>query len=105
MGTRNDEEHIFCIDKGTEKWATRIGPIYDFEGNNWSRGPNATPTVSSDYLLALGSQGELVCVSPANGKEYWRVNLPKELAAQVNPITGPQDSQGWGFRSSPSIDG
>jgi outer membrane protein assembly factor BamB len=106
MGTRQDDEYVFCLDKGTEKWAAKIGPIYDFQGNNWSRGPNATPTVGGDYLLALGSQGELVCVNPADGKEHWRVNLPRDLAAQVNPVTSPvPDNQGWGFCWSPIIDG
>jgi outer membrane protein assembly factor BamB len=105
MGGRKDDEYIICIEKGAEKWAKKIAPIYDFEGNNWSRGPNGTPTVNGDYLLALGSQGELVCLNPASGDEHWRVNLPKDLAGQVNPITGPEGNMGWGYCWSPIIDG
>jgi outer membrane protein assembly factor BamB len=106
MGARDEVEYVYALDrKGKEQWTTKIGPVYDFEGNSWSRGPNATPTVEGELLYALGSQGELLCVSVADGKEKWRKNLPKELAAEVNPIQGGDPKMGWGFSWSPLVDG
>jgi outer membrane protein assembly factor BamB len=49
--------------------------------------------------------GDLVCISAAGGKEVWRKNLPKDLAAEVNPIGGGPKKLGWGFTCSPIIDG
>jgi outer membrane protein assembly factor BamB len=106
MGAREGTEQVFALDgKGEELWSTKIGPVFDFKSNAWSRGPNATPTVDGDALYALGSQGDLVCVSVADGKERWRKNLPKDLGAEVNPIGGAPEKMGWGFSWSPLVDG
>src|SRR5262245_31519577 len=62
MGTRGDDEYALALDaKGKEKWATKIGKVFDFKSNRWSRGPNGTPTVDGDLVFALGSQGQLLC--------------------------------------------
>ena len=103
-GARGEEEYIFCLtDKLKETWSTKIGKMFDFQGNTFSGGPNASPAIRGDYLVALGSQGEVVCVHPATGKEHWRKNLPRELGGVVNPIQGGPG--GWGFAASPRIDG
>jgi outer membrane protein assembly factor BamB len=106
MGARGDDEYVLCLDeKGKESWATRIAKVYDFKGNAWSHGPNSTPTVDGDWVFALGSQGELACVNKADGKLAWRKNLPRELAAAVNPVGGGPAKTGWGFCWSPLVDG
>ena len=105
MGSRGDTEHLFALDnKGRELWSVRIGPLYDFKGNNWSRGPNATPTVDGERLFALGSQGELICVN-TSGKEQWRKSMPKDLGGQVSTVGGGPKGMGWGFSWSPLVDG
>ena len=105
MGARGDTEHLFALDnKGRELWSVRIGPLYDFKGNNWSRGPNATPTVDGERLFALGSQGELICVN-TSGKEQWRKSMPKDLGGQVSTVGGGPKGMGWGFSWSPLVDG
>jgi outer membrane protein assembly factor BamB len=105
MGARDKVEYVLALDgKGQELWTAKIGPQFDFDSNNWSGGPNATPTVDGDMLYALGSQGELLCVD-LSGKERWRKNLPKELDAQVNGIGGGPKNMGWGFSWSPLVDG
>jgi outer membrane protein assembly factor BamB len=107
MGARGEDEYVFCLDeKGQEAWATKIGKVFDFKGNAWSRGPNATPTVDGERVFALGSQGVLVCVNKADGKEVWRKDLPKELAAEVNnDAPGGEKKFGWGYCWSPLVDG
>jgi outer membrane protein assembly factor BamB len=106
MGARGNDEYVFALDdKGKQKWATKLGPVFDFAGNTWNLGPNATPSVDGDLVYALGSQGILVCVKKGDGGEVWRKDLPKELSAQVNPIGGGPENMGWGFAWSPLVDG
>src|SRR5437660_1087936 len=62
-GTERIEYLIALDNKGAKKWAAKIGKMFDFEGNQWSAGPNATPTVDGKLIYALGSQGELICVN------------------------------------------
>src|SRR5436305_13473950 len=58
MGCRKDTEYVIALDdKGQERWSAKIGPVYDFNSNSWSRGPNGTPTVAGERVFALGSQG------------------------------------------------
>lgn len=105
-GARKNVEYVIALDGAQEKWAAEIGPIYDFNGNAWSAGPNAAPLVEGDSLYAVGSQGELICVDIANGKDRWRINMPKALSAEVNPVGGdPESKFGWGHSASPLLDG
>jgi outer membrane protein assembly factor BamB len=107
MGARGDDEFLIALnDKGEEAWALKIGPVWDFMGNNWSRGPNGTPSVDGDLVFAVGSQGILVC-SDTKGKEQWRKDLRKEMKAQVTEEGGGQntDHRGWGYSWSPLVDG
>jgi outer membrane protein assembly factor BamB len=105
MGARDKTEYVFALDaKGQELWSVKIADMYDFENNAWSGGPNATPTVDGGLVFALGSQGELVCVT-TDGKERWRKDLRKDLGGQVNAIGGGDDNMGWGFSWSPLVDG
>jgi outer membrane protein assembly factor BamB len=107
IGGRGEVEFLIAVDvkTGKQAWATPVGPLYQFEGNRWSAGPSATPTVAGGMIYALGGNGDLLCVAAATGKEVWRRNLPKELDAQVNPIGGGPKNLGWGFTWSPLIDG
>jgi outer membrane protein assembly factor BamB len=106
MGSRKGTEYLFALDaKGKELWATAIGPLYDWKGNQWSSGPNATPAVSGDTIVTVGSQGILLCTDLA-GKMLWKKDLVTDLAAEVNPIQCPTGkSPAWGFSWSPLIDG
>jgi outer membrane protein assembly factor BamB len=99
------EQVIALDDKGVELWSAPIGPMYDWDGNQWSGGPNSTPAVDGDLVFALGSQGELVCVTRSDGKVKWRKNLPDKLDAEVSPGPGGPDKIGWGYNGSPLVDG
>lgn len=108
MGARADVELIIALDAtGKELWTAKIGPVFDFKSNAWSRGPNGTPCVDNGLLYALGSQGDLVCVETKGGKEVWRKNLPKDMAGEVNNVFGGPDTEkmGWGYSWSPLVDG
>jgi outer membrane protein assembly factor BamB len=106
MGTRGSNEVLLALDEaGQERWAATIAPIFDFKSNQWSRGPNATPSVDGGLVYALGSQGMLLCAQADSGKEVWRKDLPREMGAEVNPIGGGPEKFGWGFSWSPLVDG
>lgn len=112
LGDRGEKEYLIALNtqptrKGpvSEAWAAEIGSKFDWEGNRWSAGPSATPTVDGKQLFALGGFGDLVCADAATGKIQWRKNLPAELEAEVNPIGGGPKKLGWGFTWSPLVDG
>src|SRR5947209_8056003 len=80
MGARDKQEYVIALDgSGKQLWSAKIGPMYDFKVNQWSGGPNATPSVDKDLIYALGSGGDLVCVS-TKGQEVWRKSLFKDFA-------------------------
>jgi outer membrane protein assembly factor BamB len=105
-GGRGDDEVLIALDAktGREVWTAKIGPTFRWKGNSWSAGPSAAPTVAGERIFALGGNGDLLCVSTA-GKELWRINLPKDLDGQVNPIGGGPRNLGWGFTGAPLVDG
>lgn len=106
MGSRKGVEQVIALDdKGAEMWSANIGPVFTFPTNQWSEGPNASPTVDGNLLFALGSQGDLVCVDLTTHAAVWRKNLPKDLGAEINPIGGGPPKMGWGFAWSPVVDG
>jgi outer membrane protein assembly factor BamB len=108
LGAREDSEYLIALDltgkEPKEKWAVKIGPTFSWKGNQWNKGPSATPTVAGDFIFAQGGQGDLLCATTA-GKEKWRKSLPKDLKGQVNPIGGGPANVGWGYAGSPLVDG
>ena len=111
-GGRGDADAVIALDISgavpKELWTAKIGPLFQWKGNTWNQGPNASPTVDGDAVYAVGGFGDLVCVSAADGKERWRVNLPKDLGGEVNPIGGGLEEPtplGWGYSGSPLVDG
>jgi outer membrane protein assembly factor BamB len=109
MGARGNDEYLIALDltknPPAEKWpALKIGPTFTWKGNQWNKGPSATPTVVGDLIFAQGGQGDLLCATTA-GKEKWRKSLPKDLKGQVNEIGGGPPNVGWGYNISPLVDG
>jgi len=118
-GAREEVEQLICLDSGTgrELWSAAIGPKFDFEGNTWGAGPRATPCVfpssnpGTNYVVALGGSGGMICVNLADGKIVWSRHMMKELSGEVNPIGGGPGTKpgepkvGWGYSWSPLVDG
>lgn len=112
---RGDAEYLVAFDLATargmppkELWAVKLGPLFQWKGNSWNKGPNASPTVGEGMIYALGGFGELIGVAADTGKELWRKNLPRDLGGEVNPIGGGLEEPtplGWGYASSPLLDG
>ncbi len=105
LGTEEKTETAFALSsEGKLLWKAPIGPIFDFDSNSWSGGPNSTPAVSDGKVVALGSQGILVCLDAKDGKEIWKIDLPAAMGAEVNPVGGGPDKMGWGYSWSPIIE-
>ena len=68
MGDRpvdgTESQFVLALDLATQKeiWAARVGPPH-------ADGPRSTPTVDGELLYALGTDGDLVCLETATGKE------------------------------------
>ena len=89
------KERVRCFDSATGKelWTHAYDAPYEL---SFPAGPRCTPTVDGDLVYALGAEGLLTCLSTADGKLLWEMDLKKTY--QVNsPI--------WGFASHPLVVG
>jgi len=96
MGDRpdsgKDSQFVLAFDLNTRKelWGTRVGPPH-------TDGPRCTPTLDGDLLYALGTEGDLVCLETASGKQRWHKNLVRDFHGQMMSM--------WKFSESPLVDG
>jgi outer membrane protein assembly factor BamB len=95
MGDHGAEQFVEALDGQTGKmlWKTKIGPSHEDEYG----GPRATPTVDGTLLYAVGTEGDVLCLETATGKEVWRKSLSKDFGGQM--------MSGWKFSESPLVDG
>jgi outer membrane protein assembly factor BamB len=97
MGDRSgtdgqESQYVIALDLETQKelWATRVGPPH-------RDGPRCTPTIDGPRVYALGTSGDLLCLSTANGELHWQRNLPADFGGKM--------MSGWKFSESPLVDG
>ncbi|HUG53491.1 MAG TPA: PQQ-binding-like beta-propeller repeat protein [Vicinamibacteria bacterium] len=95
MGDTGGRQHVIALDRdrGRILWKAEVGPVHDDEYG----GPRATPTVDGDLVFAIGTDGDLVCLEAATGRERWRRSLPRDFGGSV--------MSGWKFSESPLVDG
>lgn len=95
MGDRNGAQHLIALSDsdGSEVWSVRVGPVWDSEYG----GPRGTPAVSDGAVYAVGTEGDLVAVDAASGKELWRRNFVRDFGGRM--------MSSWKFAESPLIDG
>ena len=95
MGDHGAEQFVEALDAQTGKmlWKTKVGPSHEDEYG----GPRGTPTIDGALLYAVGTEGDVVCLDTATGKEVWRRNLPKDFGGQM--------MSDWKFSESPLVDG
>jgi outer membrane protein assembly factor BamB len=95
LGDRQDSQQLVAMNLADGKilWTAKVGPTWEDEYG----GPRGTPTVDGDRVYALGSDGDLVCVQAATGKEMWRKNLASDFGGRV--------MSSWKWAESPLVDG
>lgn len=95
MGDREGSQQVVAMNLADGKivWTAKVGPVWEDEYG----GPRGTPTVDGERIYALGSDGDLVCVQAATGKEVWRKSLARDFGGQV--------MSRWKWAESPLVDG
>ncbi len=85
--------YLFALDKnGKQRWRTSYGPEWE-DGHDGAR---TTPTVVADKIYLMSGVGNAVCVSTADGKIVWKVDLVKSFGAR---------NLRWGMTESLLVDG
>jgi len=95
MGDLADGQYVLALNRadGKLQWKARVGPRWDDERG----GPRGTPTVDGELLYALGTEGDLVCLEAATGRERWRRSLLRDFGGRM--------MSAWKFAESPLVDG
>ena len=96
MGALAEDEMVMAFDlvTGNKLWAAKVGKLFKEPHGD---GPRSTPAVDGGLVYALGSEGNLVCIDSATGKEVWRKSLPVDFKGKT--------SFSYGFSESPLVDG
>lgn len=94
MGDRRDGQYALAFNEADGKplWATRIGETHEDEYG----GPRGTPTVDGDSVYVLSSDGTVVVMDAATGRQKWSKSLTRDYGA-ATPT--------WLFAESPLVDG
>jgi outer membrane protein assembly factor BamB len=95
MGDKDGAQRVFALRKadGRIAWSARVGPAWNDEAG----GPRTTPVVDGELVYAIGTEGDLVGLDSATGKERWRRSLPRDFGGSM--------MSGWKFSESPLVDG
>jgi outer membrane protein assembly factor BamB len=80
----------FDLATRTRKWKARVGPPH-------RDGSRCTPTVHDGLVYVIGTDGDLVCVEAATGKDVWRKNFKRDFGGRM--------MSGWRYSESPLVDG
>ncbi len=98
LGNEGAEESVLALSAkdGSRGWAARLGPVGHPQQDPNYPGARSTPTVDGEYLFALGSDGDLVCLETAKGKEVWRKHLRTDFGGKYGE---------WAYAESPLVDG
>ncbi|MCL2710072.1 MAG: PQQ-like beta-propeller repeat protein, partial [Planctomycetaceae bacterium] len=97
LGDIGDQCFLLALDRktGEEKWRAPVGRAGD--GGGGYIGPRSTPACDGETVYAMGQFSDFIAVDIRDGKERWRKNLQREFGAAV--------MSGWGFCTSPILDG
>jgi outer membrane protein assembly factor BamB len=84
------------VRNGEEIWSTRLGKVGNPNQKPSYPAARSTPTLDGDFLYALGSDGDLVCLERSSGRIRWQKNLRTDFGGQPGI---------WAYAESPLIDG
>lgn len=95
-GLENESVIALTVKDGARVWSAKLGKVGHPEQNPNYPGARSTPTVDGKFLFALGSDGDLVCLETAGGKEVWRRHLRVDFGGRYGE---------WAYAESPLVDG
>ena len=93
-----DDEFVTCrsTKDGSPIWTVTIGKVGNPDQMPSYPGARSTPTIDGDWLYALGSDGNLVCLASDSGKLKWKKNLRTDFDGEPGR---------WAYAESPMVDG
>ena len=94
-GMQNEFVQALSTQDGKSIWETRVGNVGNGTDFTYSKA-RSTPTVDGDFIYALGSDADLVCLETGSGKIRWQKNIKKEFSGQAGF---------WAYAESPLVDG
>jgi outer membrane protein assembly factor BamB len=94
-GLEDEFVQVFSTGNGKPIWTTRVGKVGNPDQDPPFPKARSTPTVDGDFVYALGSDGDLVCLEAGNGKIRWQKHLRQEFGGK--PGT-------WAYAESPLVD-
>lgn len=95
-GIENEWVRGFNVADGKMLWSTRIGAVGNPNQQPNYPGARSTPAIDGDFVYALGSDGDLVCLQSTDGKVQWKKNLRADFGGKVGA---------WAYAESPLVDG
>ena len=95
-GLENEFVQALSTEDGKPVWTTRVGNVGNPNQNPSYPKARSTPTVDGNFIYALGSDGDLVCLETKSGKIRWQKNIRKEFDGQPGE---------WAYAESPLVDG
>jgi len=95
-GMENEFVQALSTQDGKPIWTTRVGNVGNPDQDPPFAKARSTPTVVGDFIYALGSDGDLVCLEAKSGKIRWQKSLRKEFGGQPHE---------WAYAESPLVDG
>ncbi|HEX4955238.1 MAG TPA: PQQ-binding-like beta-propeller repeat protein [Thermoanaerobaculia bacterium] len=99
LGDQEDGQYLLALSQAEGKvvWKTKVGPVWHDEYG----GSRSTPTVDGDRLYLTTTEGRVICLEAAGGKEIWAKSLPQDFGGSMMEINGTH----WKFAESPLVDG
>jgi outer membrane protein assembly factor BamB len=96
-GQRDGDEYCTALSEkdGKQLWTAKLGPAAK-ESSLMRWLAQLTPTVETERVYAVTSNGDYVCLATETGKEIWRKHF-------VTDFGGKKGS--WGFCDYPLVDG
>lgn len=100
MGDLEDGQYVFALEEkgGGMVWKTKVGPVHDDDYG----GSRCTPTTDGDWLFVTNTEGDVVALESATGKELWRVSMVDRYESYLMKAMGSYD---WRYTESPLVDG
>jgi len=95
-GLENESIQARGVMDGKQTWIVRLGKVGQPNQQPSYPAARSTPTVEQDVVYAIGSDGDLVSLASADGKEKWRKNLRTDFGGEPGR---------WAYAESPLIDG
>ena len=83
-----------CYQLSTGSLLWEYSYLADYSSVIAGNGPRATPTISGDFLVTMGSTGVLNCLKRSDGELIWSHDVIEEAQAKI-----PE----WGFSPSPLV--